>query len=138
MRDFVFICRDVRSYIFKLVHHTQIDLYTALCDINFERFRDFIKSFNDRLYIQCLVQGNMTQDAVIKNVQRCIEIINCKSLLPSMIPQIRVMQIPVGTSYCKLRNIDKTDVNSTVANHYQVGIKSIELSVWIELLIVSE
>ncbi|KAL6431065.1 hypothetical protein ACFW04_007066 [Cataglyphis niger] len=128
--------RDVRSYIFKLVHHTQIDSYTALCDINFERFRDFIKSFNDRLYIQCLVQGNMTQDAVIENAQRCIEIINCKSLLPSMIPQIRVMQIPLNTSYCKLRNIDKTDVNSTVANHYQVGIKSIELSVLIELLIL--
>ncbi|KAM0729058.1 Nardilysin [Formica fusca] len=130
------LARDVRLCILKFIHHTQIDSYTALRDVNFERFRDFVKSFNDCLYIQSLVQGNMTQDAAIENVQRCIEIFNCKSLLPSMIPQIRVMQIPLGTYYCKLRNINKTDVNSIVTNHYQAGITSIELSVLIDLLIM--
>lgn len=79
----------------------------------------------------------MTQNAVIENVRQYINIINCKPLLPSMIPQIRVMQIPLGTQYCKMKNINKTDVNSVVTNHYQAGITSIELSVLIDLLIVS-
>ncbi|KMQ81754.1 nardilysin-like isoform x2 protein, partial [Lasius niger] len=58
---------DVKYYILKLIHYTYVDMYTALCDINFETFQSFIKSFNDRLYIQCLVQGNMTQDDVLVN-----------------------------------------------------------------------
>ncbi|KMQ88920.1 nardilysin isoform x3 [Lasius niger] len=125
---------DVKLYILKHIHYTYVDMYTALCNVNFETFQNFIKSFNDRLYIQCLMQGNMTQDAVLKNVQQCIEIINCKSLLPSMIPQIRVVQIPLGTSYCKLRNMDRTDVNSVVTNYYQSGVASIELQVLLDLL----
>lgn len=133
----VFFLRDVRLYILKFVHYTHIDLYNVLCNTNFEKFRNFVTLFNERLYIQCLVQGNMTQEAVIKNVQQYIEIISCKSLLPSMMPQIRVTQIPLGTQYCKVKNIDKTDVNSVVTNHYQTGIKSIELSVLIDLLMVS-
>lgn len=132
-----FFCRDVRLHILKFVHYTHIDLYNVLCDTNFEKFRNFITSFNERLYIQCLVQGNMTQDAVIENVRQYIEIINCKPLLPSMMPQIRITQIPLGTQYCKVRNINKTDVNSVVTNHYQAGTKSVELSVLIDLLIVS-
>ncbi|XP_072762300.1 nardilysin [Anoplolepis gracilipes] len=130
------LVKDVRLCLLKFVHYTHIDLYTALCDINFQRFQDFIISFNNRLYIQCLVQGNMTQDAVIKNARKCIEIINCKSLLPSMVPQARVMQIPLGVNYCKLKNINKTDVNSVVTNYYQAEVTSIELSVLIDLLIM--
>ncbi|KMQ88511.1 nardilysin isoformx2 [Lasius niger] len=58
---------DVKLYILKHIHYTDVDKYTALCDVNFETFQNFIKSFNNRLYIQCLVQGNMTQDAVLEN-----------------------------------------------------------------------
>ncbi|EFN65226.1 Nardilysin [Camponotus floridanus] len=130
------LVRDVRLHILKFVHYTHIDLYNVLCDTNFEKFRNFITSFNERLFIQCLVQGNMTQDAVIENVRQYIEIINCKPLLPSMMPQIRITQIPLGTQYCKVRNINKTDVNSVVTNHYQAGTKSVELSVLIDLLIM--
>ncbi|CAL1679211.1 unnamed protein product [Lasius platythorax] len=125
---------DVQLYLFKRIHYTYVDMYTALREVNFEKFQSFIKSFNDCLYIQCLVQGNMSQDTVLENVRLCIEIINCKSLLPSMIPQIRVMQPPLGTNYCKLRNMDRTDVNSVVMNYYQAEVASIELKVLLELL----
>ena len=112
-------------------------MHTALCDINFEEFRDFVKSFTDHLYIQCLVQGNMTQDAVIKTILQYIEVINCGFLSFSMISKTKVIQVPLGTYYCKLKNINKIDVNSVVSNYYQADVTSIELSVLINLLIVS-
>ncbi|CAL1679205.1 unnamed protein product [Lasius platythorax] len=130
------LIRDVRLYILELVHYLHVDSYTALRDASFEKFQDFIKSFNESLYIQCLVQGNMTQDAALENARRCIEILNCKSLHSSMMPQIRVMQIPRGTHYCKLRNMNKTDVNSVVSNYYQVGVATIELEVFLDLLMM--
>jgi len=138
MYVYIFIfCRDVRLWILKLVHYTHVDAHTALRGINFEEFREFVKFFTNHLYIQCLVQGNMTQDAAIETIRQCVEIINCGPLLSSMIPRMRVTQIPLGTCYCKLKNINKIDANSVVTNYYQAGVTSIELSVLIDLMIVS-
>lgn len=117
---------------------TCIDKYSAICDIDFDKFKSFVKSFTDYLFIQCLVQGNITQDAAISNVQQCIKILKCKPLLPDTMPQIKIAEIPVGIHYCKLKNFDKTDSNSIVTNYYQSGIGSITLSAIIDLLMVSE
>jgi len=128
--------RDVRLCILKQVHYTYIETYNALCEIRFEEFQDFIKYFIQHLYIQCLVQGNIEEDTAVRNVKKFINILNCGSLLPDMIPQMRVSQIPLGTHYCKLKNINKMDANSVVMNYYQAGVESIELSVLIDLLMV--
>ncbi|KAL6268113.1 hypothetical protein P5V15_001204 [Pogonomyrmex californicus] len=130
------LVRDVRLWILKLIYYTHVDTHTALRDINFEEFQDFVKSFTNHLYLQCLVQGNMTQDTVIETIQQCMKIINYGPLLPNTIPQMRVIQIPLGTCYCKLKNINKIDVNSVITNYYQAGITSIELLVLIDLLIM--
>lgn len=135
---YAFFRRDVRLRILKLVHYTYVDTYNGLRNIDFEKFKNFVKSFTNHLYIQCLVQGNITQDAVIQNVQQFVKIINCEQLLPTMKLQMKVMQMPLGSHYCKLKNINKTDVNSVVTNYYQIGIASIELTVLIDLLIVSK
>ncbi|KYN50749.1 hypothetical protein ALC56_10589 [Trachymyrmex septentrionalis] len=50
---------------------------------------------------------------------------------------VPINEIPQCTSYLKLKNLNETDVNSVVRNYYQVGIGTIELSVLIELMIVS-
>ncbi|KYN03878.1 Nardilysin [Cyphomyrmex costatus] len=130
------LARDVRSWVLKLVHYTHVDTHTALRGINFEEFQNFVKDFTDNLYIQCLVQGNMTQDAAMKTVLKCVEIINCGPLLYSMLPEMRVTKIPVGTGYCKLKNINKIDANSIITNYYQADVISIELSVLINLMIM--
>ncbi|XP_011685956.1 PREDICTED: nardilysin-like [Wasmannia auropunctata] len=130
------LVKDVRLWILRLVHYTHVDTHAALHGINFEEFQDFVKSFTNHLYIQCLVQGNMTQDAAIDTVRQCVSIINCGPLLSSTIPQMRVTQIPLGMCYCKLKNINKIDANSVVTNYYQAGVASIELSVLIDLMIM--
>ena len=132
-----FSYRDVRLWILKFSHYTHVDMHTALRGINFEEFQGFVKFFTNHLYIQCLVQGNLTQNAAIDTVHKCVKIINCGPLTSSMIPQMRVFQIPVGTSCCKLKNINKIDANSVITNYYQAGVESIELSVLIDLMIVS-
>lgn len=113
-----------------------MDTYNVLRDVRFEEFQDFIKYFTQHLYIQCLVQGNTTEDAAVENVKKFIEILDCGSLLPDMIPHMRVSQLPLGSHYCKLKNMNKTDANSVVINYYQAGVESIELTVLIDLLMV--
>lgn len=129
--------RDVRLSILMLVHWTATDKHAAIRNVEFSEFQNFVKHFTDHIYIQCLVQGNMTKEDVIKNVQECVKALKCGPLLPNTMPQMRVAQIPIGSHYCKVKNFNSTDVNSVVMNYYQSGVSSIRLLVIIELLIVS-
>jgi len=123
--------------ILKLDHHAQIDMYTTIRNITLKDFQDFVKSFTKRLYIQCLVQGNITPSAAINIVQQFIKTINCGSLDSNTIQQLRGIQIPLGTSYYKIKNINKLDTISMISNYYQTGVTTIELSTLINLISVS-
>ncbi|KYQ58485.1 Nardilysin, partial [Trachymyrmex zeteki] len=125
---------DVKLSVLKLIHYTRVDRHTALSNVNFKEFRRFVKSFTDHLYVQCLVQGNVTQDDAIETIQQCLKIINCGPLFSNTVQQMRVVQIPLGVSYCKLKNINETNPTSAVINYYQVGITSIESSILIDLM----
>lgn len=83
------------------------------------------------------MQGNITKDFTIKIIQRFIQKINCGPLRTfSKVRPLGVIKIPQGTSYCKLKNINRTNVNSVVTNYYQVDTATIELSVLIQLLLM--
>ncbi|XP_076653212.1 nardilysin [Halictus rubicundus] len=131
----------------KLVYDTKLSIlgleywsmnakHMAIGDVEFDEFENFAKHLTDHVNIRSLVQGNMTQDDVVKNVQSFVETLKCGPLLPDTMPQNRITQIPVGSHVCKIRNFNKTDVNSVVTNYYQSGVMSIELSVIIKLLIM--
>ncbi|KYQ51364.1 Nardilysin [Trachymyrmex zeteki] len=125
---------DVKLSILKLIHYTDVEKHTVLSNVNFKEFRRFVKSFTDHLYVQCLVQGNITQDDAIETIQHCLKIINCGPLLSNTVQQMRVVQIPLGISYCKLKNIDKMNATSVVTNYYQFDVMSVELSVLLDLM----
>ncbi|KZC14573.1 Nardilysin [Dufourea novaeangliae] len=130
------LLKDVRLSILILVYWSAIDKHAAINDVDFHEFQNFVKCFTDHIYIQTLVQGNMTKEDVVRNVHEFVKTLKCGSLLPNTMPQIRVTQIPVGSNYCKVRNFNATDVNSVVTNYYQSGVATIKLSVIIELLIM--
>ncbi|XP_012064300.1 PREDICTED: nardilysin-like [Atta cephalotes] len=125
---------DMALSILKLDHHSLIDMYTIIQNITLKDFQDFVKSFTERLYIQCLVQGNITSTVAIKTVQKFIKTINCSPLHPNTIQQLRGTQIPLGISYYKIKNIVKHDTISIISNYYQAGITTIELSTLIRLI----
>ncbi|XP_018370249.1 PREDICTED: nardilysin-like [Trachymyrmex cornetzi] len=111
------------------------DLNENLPDITLKDFQDFVKSFTECLYIQCLIQGNITPTAAIKTVQQVIKTINYRPLHPNTIQQLRGTQIPLGISYYKIKSINKFDTSSIITNYYQIGVTTIELSTLISLLI---
>ncbi|KYM98617.1 Nardilysin [Cyphomyrmex costatus] len=131
------LIKDMLLSILKLVHYSQVDMLTALHNITLKDFEEFVISFTDYLYIQCLVQGNVIQIDAFNLVQQFIKTINPMPLHSSATQYLRSIQIPLGTSYYKIKNVNKLDATSLVLNHYQVGIKSIESFMLIKLLMVS-
>ncbi|KYM87527.1 Nardilysin [Atta colombica] len=130
------LAKDMKLWILKLVHCTYVDMHNALRNVNFEEFQSFAKFFTNRLYIQCLMQGNITEDSAIEFIYKCVSTLKCDSLHSSMMQPNRVFQLPLGTSYCKLKNISKHDPTSVVINTYQIDATSIELSVLMRLMIM--
>lgn len=111
-----------------------VEKHTAVSEVDFNQFMNFSMHLTDHMYIQCLAQGNMTQEGVLENVFQCIEPLKCSSLLLDQRPRIKVYEIPCGVKCCKVKNFNPMDVNSVITNYYQSGLASIKLSVLIELL----
>ncbi|XP_018339275.1 PREDICTED: nardilysin-like [Trachymyrmex septentrionalis] len=127
---------DMELWILKYGNCSHVHKYNALYGCSFISFQHFITSFTKNLYIQCLVEGNVTKDFTINIIQEFIKKINCDSLnLTPKILTVPINEIPRCTSHFKLKNINK-NVNSIVINYYQVGTATIELSVLIELMIM--
>ncbi|KAG5331103.1 NRDC protein, partial [Acromyrmex heyeri] len=130
--------KNVKLWILKWPYYTYVHKYESLYKyINFEDFQGFVKSFNDVLSVQCLVQGNITKGRTISIIQSFIRRINCHHFRNITKQFIRVAKIPVlKSNYYKLKNINHTYVNSVVTNYYQVGVATIESSVLIELMLM--
>ncbi|KAG5307659.1 NRDC protein, partial [Acromyrmex insinuator] len=112
-----------------------ITKHTALCSINFKEFKDFAKFFTQYLYIQCLIEGNMTENDAIRNTEQFLKKMKCYPLTNNTLLQMKVIQIPLGTRYCKLKMVNKSNSKSVVINYYQADVTSIKLSVLIELIV---
>ncbi|XP_043474381.1 nardilysin-like [Leptopilina heterotoma] len=130
------LVKDIRMCILILRHCSSTDKYAAISSIDYDQFLNFIKHFTDHLFIQCLVQGNVTMEDVIENVTNCRKILKCGSLLPNTMPQFRVTQIPIGIQCCRVKNFNNSDANSVVTNYYQSDTSSIKVTVIIELLMM--
>ncbi|KYM98616.1 Nardilysin [Cyphomyrmex costatus] len=128
------LAEDVSLRILRSFHHTHIDKHNALQNISIEEFQDFTKRFINYLYIQWYVQGNITPDDAIRTIQRCVEIIKCKPLHSNLRNLIKVTQMPLGTNYCKVKNVNKIDSTSIVINTYQIDDTSIESLVIMNLI----
>ncbi|KAG5337867.1 NRDC protein, partial [Acromyrmex heyeri] len=127
--------KDMELWILKSCNYTYIQKYQSLRKCFLEDFRNFLKSFTNNLYFQCLVQGNVMKDSTISIIQQFIKKINCFSLSKQEVLPTEINYIPPCTSYFKLKNMNRNDVNSIVTNYYQVGT-TIELSVLIQLMLI--
>ncbi|EGI67443.1 Nardilysin, partial [Acromyrmex echinatior] len=128
--------KDIELWILKSGNCTYVHKYNALHRYSLEDFQDFVKSFTNNLYFQCLVQGNVTKDFTMNIIQRFIKKIKCSYLREQeVLLTTEINYISLRTSYFKLKNMNRNDVNSIVTNYYQVGT-TIESSVLIQLMLM--
>ncbi|KAG5331261.1 NRDC protein, partial [Acromyrmex charruanus] len=130
--------KNVKLWILKRPYYTYVHKYESLYKyINFEDFQGFVKSFNDLLSVQCLVQGNITKDYTIDIIRSFITRINCLNFRNIMQQFTKVAIIPKHKSnYYKLKNINRTCVDSVVTHYYQIGVATIESSALIDLILM--
>lgn len=130
-----FLNRDIRMSVLLHTYWNTVDKYKAIADITYESLRSFSTECFQRLYIESLIQGNVSKENAIKICYDLKETIQCKPLLPNTIPEIRVCQLPIGEKYCQVQAF-ANNPNCTVTSYYQSGPATITDYTTVELLLM--
>lgn len=129
------LCTDVRFSILQQCHWSPIEKRTIIKDVTMTSLLSFVNVFKSRLFVEGLVHGNMTSSEAASLAQLVMDKLDCKPLPTSMIPEGRVMQIPLGNYYCRIASFNLEDHNSAVVNYYQLGPSDVSQHVLVELMI---
>jgi nardilysin len=132
---FLFIS-DCRLTILKKNHRSFFDRYEIVDSLNYQSFKEFCGNFTESLKAKILIQGNIIESRahyisqVIINNLKIKENSEYHSLNSS-----EIHQIPLGSSFLKVKSMRQHDRNSVIKNYYQIGKATIKNECMAEFLV---
>uniref|UniRef100_A0A8I5P4C9 Nardilysin convertase n=1 Tax=Papio anubis TaxID=9555 RepID=A0A8I5P4C9_PAPAN len=131
------LAKDVRLLILEYARWSMIDKYQALMDgLSLESLLSFVKEFKSQLFVEGLVQGNVTSTESMDFLKYVVDKLNFKPLKQEMPVQFQVVELPSGHHLCKVKALNKGDANSEVTVYYQSGTRSLREYTLMELLVM--
>eukprot|EP00072_Mus_musculus_P073870 XP_017175633.1 PREDICTED: nardilysin isoform X3 [Mus musculus] len=131
------LAKDVRLLILEYSRWSMIDKYQALMDgLSLDSLLNFVKDFKSQLFVEGLVQGNVTSTESMDFLKYVVDKLNFAPLEREMPVQFQVVELPSGHHLCKVRALNKGDANSEVTVYYQSGTRSLREYTLMELLVM--
>ncbi|XP_064228404.1 nardilysin isoform X2 [Aotus nancymaae] len=131
------LAKDVRLLILEYARWSMIDKYQALMDgLTLECLLSFVKEFKSQLFVEGLVQGNVTSTESMDFLKYVVDKLNFMPLEQEMPVQFQVVELPRGHHLCKVKALNKGDANSEVTVYYQSGTRSLKEYTLMELLVM--
>nr|KAF6444643.1 nardilysin convertase [Molossus molossus] len=131
------LAKDVRLLILEYARWSMIDKYRALMDgLSLESLLSFVKEFKSQLFVEGLVQGNVTSTESMDFLKYVVDKLNFMPLEQEMSVQFQVVELPGRHHLCKVRALNKGDANSEVTVYYQSGTRSLKEYTLMELLVM--
>lgn len=130
------LVRDVRLEVLQDIYYAPYSKHNVVREFTLEDVKDFAQQFFGNVYLQGLVQGNMTKDQVMK-IDQMVRSKFKDSLLPKdAVTDIRCNAIPEGAWIIKVDSLDKGDANTLVTNYYQSGPGTIKEHAVLETIVL--
>lgn len=119
--DGVKLVKKIRLSILQNNYSTPLEKRSHLSQLSIKQVMEVVKSFFSDLFIECLIQGNMSKQesqAIIKKVYHKFEkmIINPHKRVKPIINQL-----PAGDSVCRILTLNREERGSMLHNYYQIG-----------------
>ncbi|KAF4021798.1 hypothetical protein G4228_013869 [Cervus hanglu yarkandensis] len=115
------LAKDVRLLILEYSRWSMIDKYRALMDgLSLESLLSFVREFKAQLFVEGLVQGNVTSTVSVRALLVPASKLSFMPLEQEMPVQFQVVELPSGHHLCKVRALNRGDANSEVTVYYQV------------------
>jgi len=130
------LVRDVRLELLQDVYHAPHDKHNLVRSLGLEQVTQFAEQFLSEMYIQGLVQGNMTADQA-KQVDNMLRTkLQCRPLSGDSVTDIRCNGLPDGTWTVRVDSVDRGDANTLVTNYYQNGPGSLKDHAVLETIVL--
>ncbi|QQP51802.1 Nardilysin (Narginine dibasic convertase) [Caligus rogercresseyi] len=127
------VARDLRLSLLQNVFHGAQQRHSVIDDIDIERLKSFAGTFKKQIYIQGLVQGNVSPDEAKDYFQVAKGVLGESQTIP--FPQeIRCNEIPLGEKFMRVKGLHPKDSNTIVTNYYQHGPGNIRTHALLEIL----
>ncbi|KAF5289998.1 hypothetical protein FQR65_LT11664 [Abscondita terminalis] len=130
------LCKDIRLLMLQDNYFSLIDKHAAISKITYDEMKEFSQHFLNKVYVQGLVQGNVTRDAALKVTTNFLKDLNAIDLREEERPRIILNQIPQGEHCCRVYSFNKENPNSIITNYYQCGKSTITNTVILELILL--
>jgi len=113
---------DLRDTILTSGSITMVDEMKMLADVTVDHFSTYVRSFLSRFFNEALVYGNLTvvcAEEMFAYFKQRLHPLPLPREPPPFARQL--VQLPVGTSFCRVRNLTLGAVNGVVLNYFQIG-----------------
>ncbi|XP_073259534.1 nardilysin-like [Porites lutea] len=130
------LVRSVRLSILQHVKWTTVDKRSVIPDISLETLKNFVSAFKSKLFVESLIQGNITCQEAISLQEQLYNKLQFLPLQSCFHPEIRVIQLPESECICRVMSFNKEDDNTVVTNYYQSGPASVEEYTKMELMLM--
>ena len=97
-------------------------------------FKEFLMKFLKHLKIKILIQGNFTKTQALEITENVLRNLKLEISSEKTTKNVTINQIPLGSTYLRVKSIQPNDKNSVIKNYYQVGRFSSETECSLELL----
>ncbi|XP_055077197.1 nardilysin-like [Periophthalmus magnuspinnatus] len=132
------LSRDVRLRILEPSRWSVLHKHQVLVQgLNLDRLLDFVSEFKQQLYVEGLVQGNLTCQESRRLLHDFIDALQFQPLPAEAPVQFRVVELPQKHHVCKVKSFNRQDPTSEVTVYYQCGVRSLREHALMELLVVN-
>ncbi|XP_065362952.1 nardilysin [Calliphora vicina] len=128
--------KDIRLCIVENIRWPIIVKYKCLNDITLQDMLQFADNYTQELYVQTLMQGNLTEEAAHNVMNSVLTTLNCQNIKETKYIENRTVQLPQGSHYIRCNVLNDKDCNTVVTNFYQIGPCSVRIESILDLLMM--
>ncbi|KAH8413928.1 hypothetical protein KR009_007834 [Drosophila setifemur] len=125
---------DLRLSILENRRFSMIQKYESIDSITLDDIKEFKLNFYKKMYIQCLIQGNFTEEQAKNLMEKVLSTYNSEKTDNLSALDNSLLQLPLGSHYLRVRALNKDDTNTIVTNYYQIGPSNLELECIMDLI----
>lgn len=130
------LVRSIRLSILQHIKWTTVNKRSVIPDVSVENLQNFVSAFKSKLFVESLIQGNITCQEAISLQEHLYSKLQFMALSSCFHPEIRVIQLPASECICRVMSFNREDDNSVVTNYYQSGPASVEEYTKMELMLM--
>ncbi|KAJ3599725.1 hypothetical protein NHX12_033681 [Muraenolepis orangiensis] len=131
------LARDLRLQVLEPSRWSLVQKYQALVEgVSAEDLMAFSTELKQQLYVEGLVQGNLSSTESKRMLQFITNKLQFQPLAAEVPVLFRVLEVPQKHHLCKIKSLNKGDANSEVTVYYQSGLKNLREHTLMELLVM--